>query len=92
MMKNLSASDVAGVQIITALCMELGKSPPFAKGTEYRKVQDAANDAREEGLLINPNEFTRYSTRPGNPSKMFPSVRGWARTKEILREHFNTNA
>ena len=87
-MKNLDVSVVANVQIITALCMELGNSPPFAKGDEYRKVQDVANEAREEGLLINPNEYTRFSTAPGDPRKMFPSVRGWERTKEILREHF----
>ena len=88
--QNLDFAAVRGNQIVKACCMETGKYPPFYDmgSKEYTQIQDAVNEAREKGLIINPDEYTMFSTKRGDPRKMKPSEHGWEETKEILRKHF----
>ena len=62
----------------------LGKR--YVTGTLYDVQRAVANEARERGLLINPNPFSRetYSSAVGNTSRMLPSQTGWEQTKGIL--------
>ena len=89
--QNLDFAAVRGNQIVKACCMETGKYPAFYdKGSkEYKQIQDAVNEAREKGLIINPDEYTMFSTKvQDDTSRMKPSEHGWEETKEILRKHF----
>ena len=63
--------------------------PGGSNGFLYTVLQHAANEARQRGLLINPNPFTRetYSTAVGNTDRMLPSEYGWEQTKGILMRH-----
>ena len=80
--QNLRYSAVAGKQVIAALLLELEQK--FARGRLYRVLQDTANEARRECLLINPNQQDTYSAAVGSTSKMLPSKQGWEMTKGIL--------
>ena len=79
--KNLEYGVVAGMQIIKALNRNIGL--PFCRDDLYKKQQQVANEARERGLLINPNPFGR--TGYGDTGVMVPSVNGWEQTKGIQR-------
>lgn len=85
--QDLGIAEVGRDQIIRALNREIGIS--FAQGFLYEVVQAVANEARNRGLLINPNQYTRqtYSTAVGNTNRMLPSARGWEMTKGILTRH-----
>jgi len=76
---------VSGSQILSALLKEVDVRG--SNGFLYKVLQMVANEARERGLLINPNQYTRetYSTAVGNTNKMLPSEFGWEQTKGILR-------
>ena len=76
---------VSGSQILSALLKEVDVRG--SNGFLYKVLQMVANEARERGLLINPNQYTRetYSTSVGNTNKMLPSEIGWEQTKGILR-------
>jgi len=76
---------VSNRQILSALLKEV--DVPGSNGFLYKVLQMVANEARERGLLINPNQYTRetYSTSVGNTNKMLPSEIGWEQTKGILR-------
>lgn len=86
---DVHIADVAGLQIIKALLRVINRN--FATGYMYRILQDTANEARERGLLINPNPFTleTYSTAVGNTDRMHPSTYGWEQAVGILRRRFN---
>ena len=79
--KDLDFGAVEGMQIIKALNANVGLD--FADGDLYEKQQHVANEARNRGLLINPNPFGR--TGYGDTSVMRPSMTGWEQTKGIQR-------
>ena len=79
--KDLDFLTVDGMQIITALLANVGLD--YATGDLYEKIQNIANEARNRGLLINPNPFGR--TGYGDTSVMRPSMTGWEQTKGIQR-------
>ena len=79
--KDLDFGAVEGMQIIRALNANVGLD--FADGDLYEKQQHVANEARNRGLLINPNPFGR--TGYGDTSVMRPSMTGWEQTKGIQR-------
>ena len=79
--KDLDFLTVDGMQIITALLANVGLD--YATGALYEKQQHVANEARNRGLLINPNPFGR--TGYGDTSVMRPSMTGWEQTKGIQR-------
>ena len=76
---NLSFAAVAGMQIIAALNSNLGKR--FVTGLLYDVQRAVANEARERGLLINPNPGGPAAT--GNTTIMLPSLHGWEETKNL---------
>ena len=79
--KDLDFGAVEGMQIIKALNANVGLD--FADGDLYEKQQHVANEARNRGLLINPNPFGR--TGYGDTSVMRPSMTGWEQIKGIQR-------
>ena len=79
--KDLDFGAVEGMQIIKALNANIDVD--FADGDLYEKQQHVANEARNRGLLINPNPFGR--TGYGDTSVMRPSMTGWEQTKGIQR-------
>ena len=79
--KDLDFGAVEGMQIIKALNANVGLD--FADGDLYEKQQHVANEARNRGLLVNPNPFGR--TGYGDTSVMRPSMTGWEQTKGIQR-------
>jgi len=76
---NLSYAAVADMQIIAALNSNLGKR--FVTGLLYDVQRAVANEARERGLLINPNPGGPAAT--GNTTIMLPSLHGWEETKNL---------
>ncbi len=86
-MQNRRYGGVSGRQILSALFKEVGVRG--SSGFLYTVLQMVANEARQRGLLINPNPYTRetYSTAVGNTTRMLPSEYGWEQTKGILRRH-----
>jgi hypothetical protein len=84
-LQDLRYGGVSNRQILSALLKEV--DVPGSNGFLYKVLQMVANEARERGLLINPNQYTRetYSTSVGNTNKMLPSEIGWEQTKGILR-------
>jgi hypothetical protein len=76
---NLGYAAVADMQIIAALNKNLGKR--YVTGTLYDVQRVVANEARERGLLINPNPGG--PTALGNTTCMLPSLHGWEETKYI---------
>jgi len=76
---NLSYAAVADMQIIAALNSNLGKR--FVTGLLYDVQRAVANEARERGLLINPNPGGPAAT--GDTTIMLPSLHGWEETKNI---------
>ena len=85
--QDLGFAAVANMQIIAALNSNLGKR--FVTGLLYDVQRAVANEARNRGLLINPNPGGPAAT--GNTSIMMPSLHGWEETKHIqqmfLEEH-----
>ena len=84
-LQDLRYGGVSNRQILSALLKEVDVRG--SNGFLYKVLQMVANEARERGLLINPNQYTRetYSTAVGNTNKMLPSEFGWEQTKGILR-------
>ena len=83
--------DVAEKQIISALLWET-RLVHGATGYVYRVLQEAANEARRKGLLLNPTAATLYSTAVGNADRMKPSADGWEQTQGILSRHLAQGA
>jgi len=86
-MQNRRYGGVSGRQILSALLKEVDVRG--SNGFLYTLLQMVANEARQRGLLINPNPYTRetYSTAVGNTDRMLPSEYGWEQTKGILMRH-----
>ena len=78
---NVGFAAVANMQIIAALNTNLGKR--FVTGLLYDLQRAVANEARNRGLLINPNPGGAGAT--GDTSIMLPSLHGWEETKYIQR-------
>ena len=76
---------VSGSQILSALLKEVDVRG--SNGFLYTLLQMVANEARQRGLLINPNPYTRetYSTAVGNTGCSRAST--WEQTKGILMRH-----
>jgi hypothetical protein len=83
--------DVAERQIISALLWET-QLVHGATGFVYHVLQEAANEARRTGLLLNPTAATLYSTAVGNADRMKPSADGWEQTQGILSRHLAQGA
>ena len=87
--RELSPHEASEFQIFGALLKEckLGYQQGFIKEV----LQSVCNEARNLGLLVNPNPFTReqFSTDLGNTNNMRPSVIGWPQIQGILRRHLH---
>ena len=86
--KNLDYGEVAGMQIIKALNENINRL--FVEGELYKLQQTVANEARERGLLTNPNPAG--PTGYGDTGVMVPSATGWEQTKGIQRRVLNRAA